>query len=72
MIHPDLKGVKYLSYNFLFQSFHAMDMILNSLQTRQQVLKAFPVDILENFKPIVDILVALQNWQLRFVEFPIL
>jgi hypothetical protein len=47
-------------------------MLLNSLSTRQQVLAAFPIDVLEQFKPVVDLLAALQQWHLRFVEVPLL
>ena len=35
VVHESLKSVKYLSYNYLFQTFHALDMLLNSLTTRQ-------------------------------------
>ena len=35
VVHESLKGVKFLSYNFLFQALHALDMLLNSLQVRQ-------------------------------------
>lgn len=47
-------------------------MLLNSLSARQQVLAAFPADVLEQFKPVVDILAALQQWHLRFVFAPLL
>jgi len=47
-------------------------MLLNSLQARQQVLGAFSIDVIEQFKPIVDTLAALQQWHLRFVEVPLL
>lgn len=71
-MHEGLRGVKFLSLNYLFQSLHALDMLLNSLSARQQVLAAFPADVLEQFKPVVDILAALQQWHLRFVFAPLL
>lgn len=37
LVHPSLKEVKFLSYNYLYQSFHAMDMLLNSLNNRDSV-----------------------------------
>jgi hypothetical protein len=72
VLHEELKGVKFLSFNCLFQYVHALDILLNSLQTREQVLKAFSIDTLENFKPIVDILASLQQWDHRYADIPLL
>lgn len=58
-IFPELKGVRYLSYNYLFQSLHTLDLILNLCTTKAQVVNAFTMDSLERFKPIIEILVIL-------------
>lgn len=59
VVHPDLRNVKFVSLNCLFQSFHTLDILLNNLGSPQHVIQAFPYDCLENFKPVVDILAAM-------------
>ena len=41
-VHDELAGVKFISFNYLFQSFHTLDMLLNNLNSPEQVLQAFP------------------------------
>ena len=40
-----------------------MDILLNNLSTPEQVLSAFPMDCLEHFKTIVDVLGAMLSWK---------
>jgi hypothetical protein len=49
-----------------------MDMLLNNLQTRQQILQAFPIDCLEKFKGIVDTLMSILTWRGRKCEISLL
>jgi len=52
-----------VSLNYLFQSFHTLDILLNNLNSHDQVLAAFPIDCLEHFKPVVEVLVAILSWK---------
>ena len=38
-------------------------MLLNNLNSPQQVLQAFPLDCLDHFKPVVNILAAMLSWK---------
>lgn len=58
-IFPELKGVHLLLYNYLFQSLHTLDLILNLCTTKAQVVSFFNLDNLQQFKPIIEILVIL-------------
>ena len=49
-----------------------MDMLLNNMNSKDDVLKAFPLECLEQFKPVVDILHAMLTWQGRLVEMSML
>ena len=49
-----------------------MDVLLNNLNNRDQVVQAFPLECLEQFKPVVDVLHALLGWHGRLVEMTIL
>jgi len=62
-----MKGVKFLSYNFLFTSLHTLDMLLNafSLDKKGKVIETFPSDCLERFKPVAEILTGLLSWRER-------
>lgn len=71
-MHEDLREVKFVSYNYLFQAFHTLDMLLNNLTSPQQALHAFSFDCLEHFKPVVDILATLMTWKGALCEVSIL
>ena len=62
-VHRMLQGVKFVSLNYLFQSFHTLDILLNNLNTPEQVISAFPMECLEHFKPVVEVLYAILNWK---------
>ena len=49
-----------------------MDMLLNSLNHRDAVQNAFPLESLEMFKPVVNILKAMLSWHGRLVEMKVL
>ena len=71
-MHKDLKDVKFVSFNYLFQSFHTLDMLLNNLNSSQLALQAFPYDCLDHFKQVVEVLANLLNWKGALCEVSLL
>ena len=72
LVHQELADVKFVSFNYLFQSFHTLDMLLNNLTSPQQALQAFPIDCLQHFKPVVEILEAILTWKGTLCEVSLL
>eukprot|EP00347_Sterkiella_histriomuscorum_P022084 403331737 len=53
-----LSNFKIYSYGFLFKNIMILDLFLNFIGKRQQILASFTQELLDKFRPLVDLLYA--------------